>query len=67
MYREPTSVARLALQSCKTLRRRHHQSSGSRVGNHLAIGEYRKIAESKPLTLQGSDYAHAVQEPEQGD
>ena len=27
-----------------------------------AIHEYRKIAESKPLTLQGSDYAHAVQE-----
>jgi hypothetical protein len=27
-----------------------------------AIREYRKIAESKPLTLQGSDYAHAVQE-----
>jgi hypothetical protein len=27
-----------------------------------AIREYRKIADSKPLTLQGSDYAHAVQE-----
>jgi hypothetical protein len=27
-----------------------------------AIREYRKIAESKPLTLQGSDYAQAVQE-----
>jgi hypothetical protein len=27
-----------------------------------AIREYRKIAESKPLTLQGSDYAHAMQE-----
>ena len=27
-----------------------------------AIREYRKIAESKPLTLQGSDYAHAVKE-----
>jgi hypothetical protein len=27
-----------------------------------AIREYRKLAESKPLTLQGSDYAHAVQE-----
>jgi hypothetical protein len=26
-----------------------------------AIGEYRKLAESKPLTLQGSDYAQAVQ------
>jgi hypothetical protein len=28
-----------------------------------AIREYRKIADSKPLTLQGSDYAHAVHEP----
>ena len=27
-----------------------------------AIRQYRTIAESKPLTLQGSDYAHAVQE-----
>jgi hypothetical protein len=27
-----------------------------------AIQEYRTIAESKPLTLQGGDYAHAVQE-----
>src|ERR1700692_3325742 len=27
-----------------------------------AIREYRTIAESKPLTLQGSDYAHAVHE-----
>src|ERR1700730_3868149 len=27
-----------------------------------AIREYRKIAESKPLTLQGSNYAHAVHE-----
>ncbi len=27
-----------------------------------AIREYRKIADGKPLTLQGSDYAHAVQE-----
>jgi hypothetical protein len=27
-----------------------------------AIKEYRRLAESKPLTLQGSDYAHAVQE-----
>src|ERR1700731_4680803 len=27
-----------------------------------AIREYRRLAESKPLTLQGSDYAHAVQE-----
>jgi hypothetical protein len=27
-----------------------------------AIREYRKIAESKPLTLQGSDYAHSVNE-----
>ena len=26
-----------------------------------AIREYRKIADSKPLTLQGSDYAQAVQ------
>jgi hypothetical protein len=30
-----------------------------------AIREYRKIAESKPLTLQEGDYAQAVQE--QGD
>jgi len=27
-----------------------------------AIGEYRKLAESTPLTLQESDYAHAVHE-----
>lgn len=27
-----------------------------------AIWEYRKIADSKPLTLQGLDYAHAVHE-----
>jgi hypothetical protein len=27
-----------------------------------AIGTYRKLAESKPLTLQGSDYADAVSE-----
>jgi hypothetical protein len=27
-----------------------------------AIREYRMIADSKPLTLQGSDYAHAVHE-----
>ena len=27
-----------------------------------AVREYRKLAESKPLTLQGADYAHAVQE-----
>ena len=27
-----------------------------------AIREYRKIAEKQPLTLQGSDYAHAVHE-----
>jgi hypothetical protein len=27
-----------------------------------AIQDYRQIAESKPLTLQGSDYAHAVLE-----
>jgi hypothetical protein len=27
-----------------------------------AIRKYRKIAESKPLTLQGSDYAQAVKE-----
>jgi hypothetical protein len=27
-----------------------------------AIREYRKLAEKQPLTLQGSDYAHAVQE-----
>jgi hypothetical protein len=27
-----------------------------------AVREYRTLAESKPLTLQGSDYAHAVQE-----
>jgi hypothetical protein len=26
------------------------------------IREYRKIADSESLTLQGSDYAHAVQE-----
>jgi hypothetical protein len=27
-----------------------------------AINLYRKISESKPLTLQGSDYAHAILE-----
>jgi hypothetical protein len=27
-----------------------------------AINQYRKLSESKPLTLQGSDYAHAVLE-----
>jgi len=27
-----------------------------------AIREYRRLAETKPLTLQGSDYAHAVHE-----
>jgi hypothetical protein len=27
-----------------------------------AIREYRKIADGKPLTLQGGDYAHAVHE-----
>jgi hypothetical protein len=27
-----------------------------------AINRYRKLSESKPLTLQGSDYAHAVLE-----
>jgi hypothetical protein len=27
-----------------------------------AIRECRKLAEEKPLTLQGSDYAHAVHE-----
>jgi hypothetical protein len=27
-----------------------------------AIHEYRKVSESKPLTLQGSEYAHAVRE-----
>jgi hypothetical protein len=27
-----------------------------------AIREYRKIADSKPLTLLGSDYAHSVHE-----
>jgi len=27
-----------------------------------AVREYRKLAESTPLTLQGSDYAHAVHE-----
>jgi hypothetical protein len=27
-----------------------------------AIREYRKISDSKPLTLQGADYAHAIQE-----
>jgi hypothetical protein len=27
-----------------------------------AIREHRKIADGKPLTLQGSDYAHAVHE-----
>jgi hypothetical protein len=28
----------------------------------IAINQYRKVSESKPLTLQGSDYAHAVLE-----
>jgi hypothetical protein len=28
----------------------------------IAINQYRKLSESKPLTLQGSDYAHAVLE-----
>jgi hypothetical protein len=27
-----------------------------------AIREYRKLTDQKPLTLQGSDYAHAVHE-----
>jgi hypothetical protein len=27
-----------------------------------AINQYRKLSETKPLTLQGSDYAHAVLE-----
>ena len=27
-----------------------------------AIKEYRKISDQQPLTLQGSDYAHAVEE-----
>jgi hypothetical protein len=27
-----------------------------------AIRQYRKLAEQKPLTLQGSDYAHAILE-----
>jgi hypothetical protein len=27
-----------------------------------AVREYRKLAESQPLTLQGSEYPHAVQE-----
>jgi hypothetical protein len=27
-----------------------------------AINQYRKLSESRPLTLQGSDYAHAVLE-----
>jgi hypothetical protein len=27
-----------------------------------AINQYRKLSESKPLTLQGSDYAHAMLE-----
>jgi hypothetical protein len=27
-----------------------------------AIRKYRKLADQKPLTLQGSDFAHAVQE-----
>ena len=27
-----------------------------------AIREYRRLTDQKPLTLQGSDYAHAVQE-----
>ena len=27
-----------------------------------AINQYRKLSESKPLTVQGSDYAHAVLE-----
>jgi hypothetical protein len=32
------------------------------VGLVDAIRVYRKLAETTPLTLQGSDYAHAVQE-----
>jgi hypothetical protein len=28
----------------------------------IAINLYRKLSESQPLTLQGSDYAHAVLE-----
>jgi hypothetical protein len=28
----------------------------------IAINQFRKVSESKPLTLQGSDYAHAVLE-----
>ena len=32
-----------------------------------AIRKCRRIADSKPLTLQGSDYAHAVPGAEQGD
>jgi hypothetical protein len=27
-----------------------------------AIREYRRLAEAKPLTLQGADYAHAIQD-----
>jgi hypothetical protein len=27
-----------------------------------AVRQYRKLADQKPLTLQGSDYAHAVLE-----
>jgi hypothetical protein len=32
-----------------------------------AIREHRKIADSKPLTLQGSEYPHACSGVEQGD
>jgi len=28
----------------------------------IAINQYKKLCENKPLTLQGSDYAHAVLE-----
>ena len=31
-----------------------------------AVRAYRKLADSKPLTLQGSDYAKAVEEAERG-
>jgi hypothetical protein len=33
-----------------------------RSTNSNAINQYRKLSESKPLTLQGSDYAHAILE-----
>jgi hypothetical protein len=32
----------------------------------MPFGAYRKLADSKPLTLQGSDYAKAVEEAERG-